>query len=210
MTTVTLAGAVLHSPLERVSRVLIGILGTIALLGSAAALVAVYSYDGAPRTLPQARASLPRTADGLGFPSSDARATSSVDRYDHRANFARADVRLVGYRLAPNTGVRGADFVVDSRGTAIPTDAGRLRSGLERSGGFQDLSTNPATSRKFVGTDHGDPIRIRIEKGHPLDPAYTGPSDPLHRSDHLHVERRANGATGPWGEQWKIRYTWPF
>lgn len=130
--------------------------------------------------------------------------------YDTSATIASGPVRLVGYRLAPNTAARGADFVVDSRGTAIPTDAGRLRAGLERSGGFQDVSTNPATSRKFVGTDHGDPIRIRVEKGHPLDPAYTGPSDPLHGIDHLHVERRANGATGPWREQWKIPYAWPF
>jgi RHS repeat-associated protein len=115
----------------------------------------------------------------------------------------------LGDDVAPRA-TRGADFVVDSRGTAIPTDPGRLRAGLERSGGFQDVSTNPSTSRKFVGTDHGDPIRIRIEKGHPADPTYTGPSDPLHGVDHLHVERRANGATGPWREQWKIPYSWPF
>lgn len=104
----------------------------------------------------------------------------------------------------------GADFVVDSRGTAIPTDAARLQAGLEDSGAFQDVSTNPATSRKFVGLDDGDPIRIRVEKGHFDDPSYTGPEDPLHAVDHLHVERRANGATGPWTEIWKIPYEWPF
>jgi RHS repeat-associated protein len=104
----------------------------------------------------------------------------------------------------------GADFVVDSRGTAIPTDAARLRSGLEDSGAFQDTSTNPAISRKFVGMDDGDPIRIRVEKGHFDDPNYTGPNDPLHTIDHLHVELRANGATGPWTEAWKIPYEWPF
>lgn len=108
------------------------------------------------------------------------------------------------------TGGRGATFVVDARGTTIPTDPVRLRAGLEDSGAFQDVSTNPATSRKFVGMDDGDPIRIRIEKGHFDDPTYTGPPDPLHTVDHLHVERRANGATGPWTEAWKIPYDWPF
>ena len=62
--------------------------------------------------------------------------------------------------------------------------------GLERSAAFEDVSTNPTTSRKFTGVDDGEPIRIRVEKGHPDDPAYTGPSDPLHTVDHLHVERR--------------------
>lgn len=103
-----------------------------------------------------------------------------------------------------------ADFVVDSRGTTIPTDPGRLRAGLEDSRAFQDVSTNPATSRKFVGVDDGDPIRIRVEKGHFDDPTFTGPPDPLHTIDHLHVERRLNGATGPWTEAWKIPYVWPF
>jgi hypothetical protein len=121
-----------------------------------------------------------------------------------------------GYdRIAVATGVAAkeagrADFIVDSRGTAIPTDPARLRAGLEDSGAFTDASTSPATSRKFVGTDEGEPIRIRVERGHPEDPNYTGPRDPLHAVDHLHVDRRANGATGPWRSVWKIPYNWPW
>jgi len=103
-----------------------------------------------------------------------------------------------------------ADFVVDSRGTTVPTDPARLRAGLEDSGAFQDLSTNPGTTRKFVGVDGGDPIRIRVDKAHFDDPTFTGPPDPLHTIDHLHVERRLSDATGAWTEAWKIPYVWPF
>ncbi len=101
------------------------------------------------------------------------------------------------------------DFIVGPRGTTIPTDPQRLKAMLE-SGAFKDVSTKPGTSRKFVGVDDGEPIRLRIEKAHLEDPLYTGPKDPLHTVDHMHIERKANKATGAWTEEWKVQYDWPF
>ena len=112
---------------------------------------------------------------------------------------------------APDLGstARGASFVVGRDGIVIPTDAAEF---LHRLGDFfRETSTRPATSRKFVGTDsHGVPIRFRVERGHPEDPSYTGPKDPLHTVDHLHVDRRANGMTGGWSSSWKIPFPWPW
>jgi len=75
---------------------------------------------------------------------------------------------------------------------------------------LSEASTNPATSRKFVGNDSSGPLRVRIEKGHPADPNFKGKPDPLHTVDHLHIDRRANGNTGPWSSQEKTGYGWPF
>jgi RHS repeat-associated protein len=114
----------------------------------------------------------------------------------------------VARNLAAGTTTGEADFIVGSEGTAIPRDLAVFKSGLAL---MKDVSTNPATSGKFVGSDsNGVPVRIRIEQAHPEDPSYTGPSDPLHTVDHLHVDRRANGMTGSWGSSWKIPFGWPF
>ncbi|MEI9961406.1 MAG: RHS repeat-associated core domain-containing protein [Limisphaerales bacterium] len=115
-------------------------------------------------------------------------------------------------RVVQNTSGRAetatqARFVVTESGTAIPTDAAELKSNLQL---LKDTSTSPATSRKFVGADSQGPIRVRIEKAHPDDPNYTGPINPLHTVDHLHIERRANGTTGDWAPTQTIPYEWPF
>lgn len=101
-----------------------------------------------------------------------------------------------------------APIVVGPDGIAVPTDADELKRGLSL---LQDASTNPVASRKFVGTDSsGLPLRIRIERAHPESPSYTGPIDSLHVVDHLHLDRRANGATGSWSSSWKIPLDWPW
>ena len=102
----------------------------------------------------------------------------------------------------------GVNFIVGPDGVAIPTDASALQRGLSL---LQDTSTNPAMSRKFVGADSsGLPIRVRIERAHPEDPNYSGPTDPIHIVDHLHLDRRANGMTGGWQSAWKIPFDWPW
>lgn len=93
------------------------------------------------------------------------------------------------------------------KGVAIPTNAAELRSNL---GKLSEASTKPASSRKFVGSDSAGPLRVRAEKGHPADPNFTGKPDPLYTADHLHIDRRANGASGVWGSQEKTGYAWPF
>jgi len=57
--------------------------------------------------------------------------------------------------------------------------------------------------------EHG-PLRVRVEKAHPGDPNFKGTPDPLHTVDHLHIDRRENGNTGPWGSDEKVEYDWPF
>jgi RHS repeat-associated protein len=98
-------------------------------------------------------------------------------------------------------------FLVTEDGVAVPAEAGELKSNMQL---LQETSTNPATSRKFIGIDSQGPARVRIEQGHPSTPGYTGPIDPLHAVDHLHIDRRLNGATGPWRSKEKIPYAWPF
>ncbi len=97
--------------------------------------------------------------------------------------------------------------IVTPDGVAIPSQAAELKKVL---GNLQETSTNPDSSRKFVGADSLGPIRIRVEKAHPADPGFTGTPDPLHTVDHLHIDRRENGATGPWYSKEKVPYEWPF
>lgn len=97
--------------------------------------------------------------------------------------------------------------MVTPGGVAIPTKAAELKSNLSV---LTEASTNPASSRKFVGADSQGPLRVRIEKGHPADPNFTGKPDPLHTVDHLHINRRANGTSGPWSSKEKTSYGWPF
>jgi hypothetical protein len=101
----------------------------------------------------------------------------------------------------------GPGYTVTPNGTVIPTDPNELLNNLQN---LTDTSTNPTSSRKFVGQDSEGPMRIRIEQAHPDDPTYTGPEDPLHTVDHMHIDRRANGSTGPWGSDEKIPCEWPF
>lgn len=101
----------------------------------------------------------------------------------------------------------GSNYIVTPNGVVIPTDPDELINNLQN---LTNTSTNPATSQKFVGTDSNGPIRVRIEQAHPDDPAYTGPEDPLHTVDHLHIDRRANGSTGGWKSAEKTACPWPF
>jgi hypothetical protein len=101
----------------------------------------------------------------------------------------------------------GPGYVVTPNGTVIPTDPDELLNNLQN---LTDVSTNPATSRKFEGTDSNGPVRVRVEQGHFDDPAYTGPEDPMHTVDHMHIDRRAKGSTGKWKSNEKIPCEWPF
>jgi len=107
----------------------------------------------------------------------------------------------------PSPSQTNARFQVTESGVAIPTDPAELKSNLAQ---LNETSTNPDASRKFVGTDSQGPLRVRVEKAHPEDPAFTGTPDPLHTVDHLHIDRRANGTTGAWGSEEKVPYDWPF
>lgn len=100
-----------------------------------------------------------------------------------------------------------ARFIVTNSGVVIPTNPLELRQNLAL---LQDVSTNPVSSRKFLGHDSHGPIRVRIEKAHPADPNFSGMPDPLHTIDHLHIDRRQKGTTGPWRSREKIAYEWPF
>jgi hypothetical protein len=112
--------------------------------------------------------------------------------------------------IATNAEGRVATFVVDSSGGAVPTEPGRVGEWLSNSR-WTETSTNPGSSRKFVGADSdGTPVRIRVERGHPEDAGFTGVPDPLHTGDHLHVDGRVNGMTGKWQSQWKIPMQWPW
>jgi hypothetical protein len=140
-----------------------------------------------------------------------------------KANIARDGQMVTGVTAAPRRQSVGAAatndpalasaelqvarFEVTPSGVAIPTSPAELKSNL---GFLKEASTSPALSRKFVGTDSQGPIRVRIEKAHPADPNYTGVPDPLHTVDHLHIDRRANVQTGPWGSGEKVPYDWPF
>jgi len=98
-------------------------------------------------------------------------------------------------------------FLVTESGVAVPTEAAELEANMKL---LQETSTSPATARKFLGTDSQGPLRVRIEQAHPSTPGYTGPIDPLHTVDHLHIDRRLNGTTGPWRSNEKLPYGWPF
>lgn len=100
-----------------------------------------------------------------------------------------------------------ARFMVTESGVSIPTNPAELKSNLSQ---LTESSTNPATSRKFVGSDSQGPLRVRVERAHPPDPNFRGTPDPLHTVDHLHIDRRANGLTGSWGSAEKVPYGWPF
>lgn len=100
-----------------------------------------------------------------------------------------------------------ARFEVTPDGDVIPTQSEDLLPVLSE---LAETSTNPASSRKFVGADERGPVRVRIERAHPNDPEYTGLPDPLHVVDHLHIDRKRNGATGGWQSNWKIQLDWPF
>jgi hypothetical protein len=100
-----------------------------------------------------------------------------------------------------------ARFEVTPSGVAIPKNPAELKANL---GKLQGTSTNPASSRKFVGPDSQGPLRVRVEKAHPADPNFTGTADPLHTADHMHIDRRANVQTGPWSSSEKVPYDWPF
>jgi RHS repeat-associated protein len=56
----------------------------------------------------------------------------------------------VARNVAAGTTTGEADFIVGSEGTAIPTDPAVFKSGLAF---MKDVSTNPGTSGKFVGSD---------------------------------------------------------
>jgi RHS repeat-associated protein len=142
----------------------------------------------------------------------------ALDKFDDAADAARITAKsssgpkLLGPgkdRSVPAPAASGGQtrFVVTESGVAIPTNPAELRSNLSQ---LPESSTNPATSRKFVGTDSQGPIRVRVEQAHPDDPTYQGPPDPLHTVDHLHIDRRANGQTGSWGSEEKVSYDWPF
>lgn len=114
---------------------------------------------------------------------------------------------LGGGATAKGTQPSGARFEVTPSGVAIPTDPKEVMSNL---GQMKDVSTNPGSSRKFTGTDSQGPVRVRVEKAHPADPNFKGRPDPLHTVDHMHIDRRSNGATGAWSSKEKISYKWPF
>ncbi len=109
-----------------------------------------------------------------------------------------------GFVAAKTTAPR---FLVTESGVAVPTSAAELKANMQL---LQEASTKPATARKFLGTDSQGPLRVRIEQAHPSTPGYTGPIDPLHTVDHLHIDRRLNGTTGPWQSSEKLPYDWPF
>ncbi len=112
----------------------------------------------------------------------------------------KAEVRAAETTVAPR-------FLVTESGVAVPTEAAELQANMKL---LQETSTSPATARKFLGTDSQGPLRVRIEQAHPSTPGYTGPIDPLHTVDHLHIDRRLNGTTGPWQSNEKLPYGWPF
>lgn len=106
-----------------------------------------------------------------------------------------------------NNKVNSARYEVTPSGVVIPKNPTELKSNL---GKLTDKSTNPASSRKFVGTDSQGPVRVRVEKAHPDNPNFTGTPDPLHTVDHMHIDRRANGQTGSWKSDEKVPLDWPF
>ena len=120
---------------------------------------------------------------------------------------AQARAEEAGEAGPAETNPSGARFEVTESGVAIPTDPEELHQNLSQ---LQDTSTNPESSRKFVGRDSQGPVRIRVEKGHPEDPDFNGKPDPLHVVDHLHIDRRKNVETGSWNSREKVSYGWPF
>jgi RHS repeat-associated protein len=118
------------------------------------------------------------------------------------------DELVEGVKVGRGIAARKAPrFEVTPSGVAIPTSADELTSNMRA---LTETSTNPSSSRKFVGTDSQGPLRVRVERAHPVDPNFTGTPDPLHTVDHLHLDRRANGETGHWSSSEKVSYEWPF
>jgi RHS repeat-associated protein len=100
-----------------------------------------------------------------------------------------------------------ARFNVTPNGVSIPTGAEELKANMIH---LADASTNPTSSRKFVGRDSQGPIRVRIEQAHSPTPDFSGTPDPLHVVDHLHIDRKVNGETGRWLSSENVPYDWPF
>jgi hypothetical protein len=100
-----------------------------------------------------------------------------------------------------------ARFEVTPNGVAIPRNPAELKSNLSH---LEDVSAESTTSKKFQGRDSSGPVRVRVEKAHPNDPSFNGTPDPLHNVDHVHIDRRAKGETGPWKSTEKAPYGWPF
>jgi hypothetical protein len=123
------------------------------------------------------------------------------------ADFALPSYFAARYAPAAAETTVAPRFLVTESGVAVPTEAAELRANMQL---LQDASTSPSTARKFLGTDSQGPLRVRIEQAHPSTPGYTGPIDPLHTVDHLHIDRRLNGTTGPWQSNEKLPYGWPF
>ena len=101
---------------------------------------------------------------------------------------------------------QGADFIVGDGGVTIPTDPDTLKAALSK---MNDVS-GKGPHQKYTGTQGGRPIRVQIHRGHASDPLYTGPANPLHQVDHLHVDRRAKGITGKWQHDLTVGMPWPF
>jgi hypothetical protein len=113
-----------------------------------------------------------------------------------------------GSEIATKSGKIETDFVVTESGVAIPKDSKTLKNNLDTA--FQDVSTNPNSSRKFHGEDAQGSLRVRIEKAHPNDPNFKGTPDPLHSVDHIHIDRRTDKTSGAFKSKEKTDYEWPF
>ncbi|MBL1230957.1 hypothetical protein IW492_17155 [Enterococcus sp. BWB1-3] len=82
------------------------------------------------------------------------------------------------------------DFYVTPSGDAIPSTKDEF---------FDNLSKLKEENGKYIGEGTEGPVRIRVDDAHPQKPNFTGPSNPDHVVDHIHIEHRKNGDTGPWG-----------
>nr|WP_319394655.1 RHS repeat-associated core domain-containing protein [uncultured Desulfobacter sp.] len=154
-----------------------------------------WSWGHAGQTLLDTASLLPLVG-ALKYADETSTLIKNVDKVDEIADTAK------------NTSKGGIDFVVTESGVAIPKNPKTLKNNLDTA--FQDVSTNSSTSRKFVGEDAQGPLRVRIEKAHPIDPNFTGTPDPLHTVDHMHLDRRKNVTSGGWKSKEKIDYDWPF
>jgi hypothetical protein len=73
-----------------------------------------------------------------------------------------------------------------------------------------EAPTSKPGGRKFTGADEKGPMRVRVERAHGSDPNYTGPKDPLHTKDHIHLDRRKNVNSGKWQSSDKTELPYPF
>jgi hypothetical protein len=104
----------------------------------------------------------------------------------------------------------GVDFISTADGVLIPTNPDSLKDNLNKLEDVSGVVDDSSATRKFTGSDSDGPIRTRIEKSHGNNPDYTGPTNPDHNVDHLHIDRRKNGETGSWKKQSTVPYSWPF